>query len=367
MSLNEIRVDESKLKMPETEKIISDFWENYTEDQHAKRQWDLLYATNKPAVIDLLRCISCKTQKISAVQPPQCIVQPEKMPVWSVTILPELGRCASALSGHSFCNRCHISFSYPEMLNGSTIVCPNCHSTLHLSGMTKKYYAAGDIRKDGENLPVGIGEKSTAQLCLPNEIDKILQAELDYAMKPFRNIFSCHKFDLHSSFNEFFSCKRFYKNEQVVFSLIKSYFSLYKQCQRDTDIKLFTNTIVLYENKKDQVLFLPSIVLQKIGPTIKSFRLDSISVTVSENITSKQIASAYRTTWLHTRKDGGPDRRYSYNPERKIPTAYNLMADISYFCTLKIGHKSWGCNVMGNTVENLRTFINSWNKLSTDL
>ena len=123
----------------------------------------------------------------------------------------------------------------------------------------------------------------------------------------------------------------------------------------------------MYENRKDQVLFLPSMVLQKIDSEIICSRLDSISVTVSENITSKLIASAYRTTWLHTRKDGGPDRRYSDNPKKKIPTAYDLIADISYSCTLKIGPRSWVCYVTENTVEQLISFINSWNKLSTDL
>lgn len=369
MILREIRVDESKLKMPETEKIVSGFWKNYTKAQYAKRQWDLLRATNKPAVIDLLWRISRKTQKISAVQQqlPLRKVQPEKVPVWSVTTLPELCRRTSVLSKRSFCYSCHMSFSYPEMLNGATIVCPNCRSKLQLPGLTKKYYATGNIKKDGENLPVGISKKSTVQLCLPYEIGKILQAELDYAMKPLRNIFSSHKFDLHSSFNEFFSSETFYENEHTVFSLIKSYFSLYKQCQRGTDIKLFSNTIALYENKKDQVLFLPSIVLQKIGPSINCFRLDSISITVNETITSRLIASAYRTTWLHSRKDGGPDRRYSYNPEKKIPTAYDLMADISYSCALKIGHRSWECYVTEKNIEHLISFISSWNKLSKEL
>ena len=199
------------------------------------------------------------------------------------------------------------------------------------------------------------------------EVAKILQTELDYAMNPFRILFSSHKFDLLNCFDEFFSKEIFYKNELAVFSLIKSYFTLYKRCRSDADIKFFSNTIVMYENRKDQVLFLPSMVLQKIDSEINCSRLDSISVTVSENITSKLIASAYRTTWLHTRKDGSPDRRYSDNPKKKIPTAYDLIADISYSCTLKIGPRAWVCYVTGNTVERLISFISSWNKLSTDL
>lgn len=68
MVLREIHVDETKLNMPETEKIVSEFWKNYAKDLHAKRQWDLLRATNKPAVIDLLRRISRKMQKIPTAQ-----------------------------------------------------------------------------------------------------------------------------------------------------------------------------------------------------------------------------------------------------------------------------------------------------------
>ena len=83
---------------------------------------------------------------------------------------------------------------------------------------------------------------------------------------------------------------------------------------------------------------------------------------------SKNYGTAVNSllTWLHTRKDGGPDRRYSDNPKKKIPTAYDLIADISYSCTLKIGPRSWVCYVTENTVEQLISFINSWNKLSTD-
>lgn len=369
MVLREIRVDESKLKMPETEKIVSEFWENYTKDLHAKRQWDLLTATNKPAVIDLLRRISRNTPKISTVQRqlPLRKTQSEKVPVFSITTLPDLIRHASVLSKRFFCDCCQMSFSYPEIMNGGNIMCPKCHSSWKLPGVTKKYNAVGHIKKDGENIPIGIRKKSTSQLCLLYEVAKTLQTELDYAMNPFRILFSSHKFDLLNSFDEFFSKETFYKNELAVFSLIKLFFTLYKRCWSDADIKFFSNTIIMYENRKDQVLFLPSMVLQKIDSEIICSRLDSISVTVSENITSKLIASAYRTTWLHTRKDGGPDRRYSDNPKKKIPTAYDLIADISYSCTLKIGPRSWVCYVTENTVEQLISFINSWNKLSTDL
>ncbi len=109
-----------------------------------------------------------------------------------------------------------------------------------------------------------------------------------------------------------------------------------------------------------QILVFPDLILLKSKGRIRFLGSKEVNISIGEKISYTAKVTDYIYRWLHQRKDGGPDRRYNYNPQQAIPAEYGLDAHSTYEVHLQVDKCSFICEVNDTTAA--QRIINIWNK-----
>lgn len=390
MRLSEMKLDEKYRDNPNIKNVLVKFWDNYMDDQSAQQQWNLLSASRDLELINMMLNVAHKIngdnedqafssidsllnakQKLQAVTHQKselaADVRTTEEPAFTITSLNVPIEKTTGYYRRTFCYRCHMALSYPTIMDGANITCPACQCLLVLPGAANKYKVSGTIKRVNVDIRTNILEGTGATACTLQEVNELLQMDLDDKIYEARSKFYLSnkpvaKFDLLDSFNQFFSIKDFYKSELIIFSLLKMLFYIYLKNSKSTGVKISDYAIVVKEHANRQFALFPNVILCRTESTIITRPLNSILWSVSERLTEQKASiSAYRTTWLHTRKDGEPDGRYSYNPQKQIPAVYDLGANSHYYCKLEIEDWCWEFFVGELAVKQLISLTEAWN------
>lgn len=274
----------------------------------------------------------------------------------SALLVPKI--YSKVLSKQVACRNCSLNVTYPEILEGAGFKCPRCEQVpIYIPGKEKKYYALARITRNEDFIETGIFDVKKMAVCSLQDISSAFRSQLDVCS-------TSYNFDMHRCFNEQFLMRDFYQNELDVFSLIKTFFVQYAQKNVLSDVKIAETFITVSENSNKQTILFPNIVVQRNKTEVSCIALDSVLLSINEWLNPKLDITSSRTTWLHTRIDEGPDRRYSYNPQREIPSECNLIPDIRCRCTLSIGSVSWEFTKNETVATELDSLIREWNALT---
>jgi hypothetical protein len=97
------------------------------------------------------------------------------------------------------------------------------------------------------------------------------------------------------------------------------------------------------ETADELFYFLPDCILLYCGPDIYLIRWPKFNVSVN-NVSGVFNSTAYRLTWAYARVDGGPDRRYKYNWQVKVP--YSVQRAISEYGVISLRVGGIACVVL---------------------
>lgn len=381
MVLREMRIEQSFLTHPEIKNYLRNLWQKYIKDRTAKREWDLLSGSKDKNTLNLLAEVyssnsisNTPTKKEdetrAEIKKPACAGPAQELMSFTISKLPIAIDRYEKNEIYS-CLFCDTIFHYPKILSSQMYQCPSCKHYLTLPGKAETYNSSAEaLRKDHNQDRIIVIDKQTQKVvCLRNICD-VLSAQADrytHNTNPADHFmkFIANSFDLYQTFIERFKFPQGYiLSQSKHFVLLKNIFSCGFEFQECTGIKILKDAIVVNIGLKRKTVFFADFVIHCNGREIKAFPIKKFTLCIREATTTQKKIIGYTKQWLHTRADGGRDRRYTYNPEIKTPRAYQLTCEVMCLLTLCFDSVKLEAKRKGDVTQ-LKNIISEWNALSS--